>query len=110
MPDQPARSAPHAVFRQRLRSALRETRTSSWSAKCATWNHPFWPDRRRTGHLVFGTLHTVRGQTIDRIIDVFPGGGKRNGPRHAVRIAAAVISQTLLKTKDGRAASPRTRS
>jgi twitching motility protein PilT len=38
-----------------------------------------------TGHLVFGTLHTSGGKTIDRIVDVFPAG-KGNGAFHAVRI------------------------
>ena len=42
-----------------------------------------------TGHLVFGTLHTSSAaKTIDRIVDVFPGGRKRDGARDAFRIAA----------------------
>lgn len=41
-----------------------------------------------TGHLVFGTLHTTSAsKTVDRIIDVFPAGEKRDGAFHVVRIA-----------------------
>ncbi len=30
-------------FSEALRSALREDRTSSWSARCATWKPSAWP-------------------------------------------------------------------
>ena len=56
-----------------------------------------------TGHLVFGTLHTSSApKTVDRIIDVFP-------PEQQAQIRAmfsesiqAVVTQTLLKRKDGK--------
>jgi len=55
-----------------------------------------------TGHLVFGTLHTSSAaKTIDRIIDVFPGEEKDMVRTMLSESLQAVISQTLLKTKDG---------
>ena len=68
-----------AQFANALRSALREDPTTrSWWAKCATGNHPPGAHRRRTGHLVFGTLHTSSAaKTIDRVVDVFPPKRRR---------------------------------
>ncbi|CUA83056.1 MULTISPECIES: type IV pilus twitching motility protein PilT [Gulbenkiania] len=55
-----------------------------------------------TGHLVFGTLHTsTAAKTIDRIVDVFPAGEKEMVRSMLSESIRAVISQTLLKTKDG---------
>ncbi len=55
-----------------------------------------------TGHLVFGTLHTSSAaKTIDRIIDVFPGDEKEMVRAMLSESLQAVISQTLLRTKDG---------
>ena len=55
-----------------------------------------------TGHLVFGTLHTSSAaKTVDRIIDVFPGDEKEMVRAMLSESLQAVISQTLLKTKDG---------
>ena len=55
-----------------------------------------------TGHLVFGTLHTSSAaKTIDRIIDVFPAAEKDMVRAMLSESLRAVISQTLLKTKDG---------
>jgi len=55
-----------------------------------------------TGHLVFGTLHTSSAaKTVDRIIDVFPGDEKEMVRAMLSESLRAVISQTLLKTKDG---------
>ncbi|WP_028310507.1 MULTISPECIES: type IV pilus twitching motility protein PilT [Derxia] len=55
-----------------------------------------------TGHLVFGTLHTSSAaKTIDRIIDVFPAAEKDMVRSMLSESLRAVISQTLLKTKDG---------
>ena len=54
-----------------------------------------------TGHLVFGTLHTISAsKTIDRIIEVFPGdlqGQIRSGLADSLR---AVVAQTLFKRID----------
>ncbi|NNM82396.1 MAG: type IV pilus twitching motility protein PilT [Burkholderiales bacterium] len=55
-----------------------------------------------TGHLVFGTLHTSSAaKTIDRIIDVFPAAEKDMVRAMLSESLRAVISQTLLKKKDG---------
>ncbi|MFN7834544.1 MAG: type IV pilus twitching motility protein PilT [Burkholderiaceae bacterium] len=55
-----------------------------------------------TGHLVFGTLHTSSAaKTIDRIIDVFPGAEKEMVRSMLSESLKAVISQTLLKRKEG---------
>ncbi|KMJ52594.1 MULTISPECIES: type IV pilus twitching motility protein PilT [Vogesella] len=54
-----------------------------------------------TGHLVFGTLHTSgAAKTVDRIVDVFPAGEKEMVRAMLSESLRAVISQTLLKTKD----------
>ena len=55
-----------------------------------------------TGHLVFGTLHTSSAaKTVDRIIDVFPAAEKEMVRAMLSESLRAVISQALLKTKDG---------
>ncbi|NCC23848.1 MAG: type IV pilus twitching motility protein PilT [Deltaproteobacteria bacterium] len=54
-----------------------------------------------TGHLVFGTLHTISAsKTIDRIIEIFPGqmqGQVRSGLADSLR---AVVAQNLFKRID----------
>jgi twitching motility protein PilT len=55
-----------------------------------------------TGHLVFGTLHTSSAaKTIDRIVDVFPPEEKETVRTQLSESLQAVVSQALLKTKDG---------
>ncbi len=55
-----------------------------------------------TGHLVFGTLHTTNApKTIDRIVDVFPAAEKEMVRSMLSESLQAVISQTLLKKKNG---------
>jgi twitching motility protein PilT len=55
-----------------------------------------------TGHLVFATLHTSSAaKTIDRVIDVFPAAEKDMVRSMLSESLVCVISQTLLKTKDG---------
>ena len=55
-----------------------------------------------TGHLVFGTLHTSSAaKTIDRIVDVFPAAEKDMIRAMISMSLKAIISQTLLRTKDG---------
>lgn len=55
-----------------------------------------------TGHLVFGTLHTSSAaKTIDRIVDVFPAEEKDMTRSMLSESLQAVISQSLLKKKDG---------
>ncbi len=56
-----------------------------------------------TGHVVFGTLHTSSApKTIDRIIDSFPGGEKDMVRSMLSESLQAVITQTLVKTADGK--------
>ena len=55
-----------------------------------------------TGHLVLSTLHTSSAaKTIDRIIDVFPGGEKDMVRTMLSESIQGVISQTLLKKVGG---------
>ena len=55
-----------------------------------------------TGHLVFGTLHTSSAaKTIDRIVDVFPAAEKDMVRAMLSESLQSVVSQSLLKTKDG---------
>jgi len=56
-----------------------------------------------TGHLVFSTVHTVdAAQTIDRIVDVFPPQQQAQIRTQLSVTLQAVISQSLLPTKDGK--------
>lgn len=56
-----------------------------------------------TGHLVFGTLHTVDAvQTVDRIVDVFPVHQQQQVRMQLSVNLIGVLSQTLIKRKDGR--------
>jgi len=56
-----------------------------------------------TGHLVFGTLHTVDAiQTVDRIVDVFPTYQQQQIRMQLSVNLVGVVSQTLVKRKDGR--------
>lgn len=56
-----------------------------------------------TGHLVFSTLHTSGApKTVDRIIDVFPAGQQGQIRAQFAESIQAIISQVLLKRKDGR--------
>jgi twitching motility protein PilT len=55
-----------------------------------------------TGHLVFSTLHTSSApKTVDRIIDVFPGGEKSMVRSMLSESLRAVVTQTLLKRVGG---------
>jgi twitching motility protein PilT len=55
-----------------------------------------------TGHLVFATLHTnSAAKTIDRIVDVFPGGEKDMVRAMLSESLRAVISQALFKRTGG---------
>lgn len=55
-----------------------------------------------TGHLVLGTLHSSSSaKTINRIIDVFPEAEKDMVRTMLAESMEAIISQTLIKTKDG---------
>jgi len=56
-----------------------------------------------TGHMVFGTLHTSSApKTIDRIVDVFPAAEKDMVRSMLSESIRAIISQSLIKTADGK--------
>ncbi|KAA0950317.1 MULTISPECIES: type IV pilus twitching motility protein PilT [unclassified Pseudomonas] len=55
-----------------------------------------------TGHLVFGTLHTSSAaKTVDRVVDVFPGGEKAMVRSMLSESLQAVVSQVLIKKIGG---------
>jgi twitching motility protein PilT len=55
-----------------------------------------------TGHLVLSTLHTCdTTQTIDRIVDVFPGEQQGMVRSQLANVLQAVISQVLLPLSEG---------
>ncbi|MDO8955834.1 MAG: type IV pilus twitching motility protein PilT [Deltaproteobacteria bacterium] len=60
-----------------------------------------------TGHLVFSTVHTSgASKTVDRIIDVFPAAQQDQVRAQFAESIQAVISQVLLKRRDGRGLVP----
>ena len=60
-----------------------------------------------TGHLVFGTLHTLgAAQTIDRLIDVFPPDQQQQIRVQLSGALKAVISQKLVQCSDRNARVP----
>ncbi|MGH7341336.1 MAG: type IV pilus twitching motility protein PilT, partial [Candidatus Rokuibacteriota bacterium] len=55
-----------------------------------------------TGHLVFGTLHTVDAvQTVDRVVDVFPMHQQQQIRVQLASSLQGVVTQTLVPTADG---------
>ncbi len=54
-----------------------------------------------TGHLVFGTLHTMNAaRTVDRIVDMHPGEEQRHVRSMLADTLQAVVSQTLFRRAD----------
>ena len=54
-----------------------------------------------TGHLVFSTLHTINSpQTIERIIDIYPGAQQNQIRTMLANTLQAVVSQTLFRRID----------
>jgi twitching motility protein PilT len=95
---------PHTLsFNNALRSALREDPDAILVGELRDLETiRLALSAAETGHLVFGTLHTSSAaKTIDRIIDVFPAEEKEMVRAMLSESLQAVISQTLLKTKDG---------
>jgi len=90
-------------FSQALRSALREDpdvivvgemRDPETTALAVT--------AAETGHLVFGTLHTVNTtKTLDRIIDQFPANQQEQIRVQISDTIVTILSQMLLKKKSG---------
>jgi len=54
-----------------------------------------------TGHLVFGTLHTLNAmKTVDRVIEIFPANQQAQVRSTLADALRAVVSQTLMKRID----------
>ncbi len=54
-----------------------------------------------TGHLVFGTLHTINAmKTVDRVIEIFPANQQGQVRSTLADALKAVVSQTLFKRVD----------
>ncbi len=54
-----------------------------------------------TGHVVFGTLHTLNAsKTVDRIIEIFPADQQEQVRSTLADALKAVVSQTLFKRRD----------
>jgi len=54
-----------------------------------------------TGHLVFGTLHTINAsKTVDRVIEIFPANQQAQVRSTLADALKAVVSQTLFKRVD----------
>ncbi len=54
-----------------------------------------------TGHLVFGTLHTLNAmKTVDRVVEIFPASQQAQVRSTLADALRAVISQTLIKRID----------
>lgn len=59
-------------------------------------------DAAQTGHLVFGTLHTVSArQTVDRVTSVFEGHEREWVQQVLSSVLVGVCSQVLLETREG---------
>jgi len=70
---------------------MRDTETIMATITCA-----------ETGHLVFSTLHTIDStQTVDRIIDSFPGYQQNQVRFQLSMLLQAIISQRLMKRVPG---------
>jgi twitching motility protein PilT len=55
-----------------------------------------------TGHLVFSTLHTNSAtQTIDRILDNFPGNQQNQVRAQLAQVLKGVVSMKLIERRDG---------
>jgi twitching motility protein PilT len=60
-----------------------------------------------TGHLVLGTLHTTSAvKSVDRIIDALPAERREQTKSFLSHSLHAVVTQTLVKTADGRGRRP----
>jgi len=60
-----------------------------------------------TGHLVFGTLHTLNAaKTVDRIIEIFPSNQQAQVRSTLADALKAVVSQTLFKRIDIKSRCP----
>lgn len=54
-----------------------------------------------TGHLVFGTLHTINAmKTVDRVIEMFPANQQAQVRSTLADSLRAIVSQTLFKRRD----------
>ena len=92
-------------FATRSSTRCARTRTSSWSASCATWRPPPTAlTAAETGHLVLATLHTQSAtQTIDRIIDIFPPHQQLQIRAQLAASLQGVVTQALAPRRTARA-------
>jgi len=84
----------HAALRGALRedpdSEMRDLETISLAMEASM-----------TGHLVFGTLHTLNAmKTVDRVVEIFPANQQPQVRSTLADALKAVVSQTLLKRID----------
>ncbi len=60
-----------------------------------------------TGHLVFSTLHTNSAtQTVDRILDTFPGDAQKQVRMQLAQVLKGVVSMKLVERQDGKGLCP----
>ncbi len=60
-----------------------------------------------TGHLVFSTLHTNSAtQTVDRILDTFPGDAQKQVRMQLAQVLKGVVSMKLVERQDGQGLCP----
>jgi twitching motility protein PilT len=91
-------------FQTALRSALRENPDIILVGEMRdleTIQHAI--TAAETGHLVLATLHTMGcADSVNRIIDSFPGGQQNQVRAQLAESLKAVFWQTLIKTSDGK--------
>ena len=103
------RSTSASCTATRRRSAWRfarpcaRRRRSSWSARCAIARRSrSRSKRRRPGHLVMSTLHTIdAAKTVERIVGMFPQGDQRGIRTRLAKAFQYIVSQRL-RAEEGR--------
>jgi twitching motility protein PilT len=62
-----------------------------------------------TGHLVFGTIHTMNAsQTMDRLVESYEAEEQAGARARVANVLRAVVSQRLIESADGQARFPAT--
>ncbi len=92
-----------ASFQQALRSTLREDPDVLLVGEMRDLETiSFAVTAAETGHLVFGTVHTVSADTsIDRLVNAFPAGSQPQVRAMLSESLRAVVCQHLLRRVDG---------
>ena len=90
-------------FKQALRAALREDPDVVLVGEMRDLETTAIAiETAETGHLVFGTLHTSSApSTVERVVDQYPSDRQSQIRTMLASSLKAVVSQTLLKKKDG---------